>query len=208
MNKIIKIISTLVLIAVVISLVLVAKNQPIREEVSKESVLGKGDLKVIVYEDLSDLYSAQYNKSLNLALENYSDQISLVFKPYANKMFKASYPVQSFLACAKEQGAFFPARDLIISKLEEESLDLGSFLQYGQDLSLDSANLDLCLKEGRYIGEIEESSKEALSLGIYGAPSTLIGSDIILGARSFEDSVSSNNEDLPGLKSIIEKYLK
>ncbi|HKM40361.1 MAG: DsbA family protein [Patescibacteria group bacterium] len=213
MNRIIKIISILIALAIIIAVALSIKNQShlenSKEEITglKEQVLGKGDLEIIVYEDLSDFYSFQYNETLKLIREKYSDQLRIVFKPYANKMFKMSYPVHSFVACASEQGKFFSARDLIFSKLETDSLDLNDFLAYGQELELDNDSLNLCLKEERYLNEIEKLFKEALDSGIYGSPSTIVGDEIVLGARSFEDSVNSNGENLPGLKSIIERHL-
>ena len=60
MNRIIKIISILIALAIIIAVALSIKNQShlenSKEEITglKEQVLGKGDLEIIVYEDLSD----------------------------------------------------------------------------------------------------------------------------------------------------------
>ncbi|HOZ53241.1 MAG TPA: thioredoxin domain-containing protein [bacterium] len=170
-------------------------------------VIGQGELEIIVYEDLSDFYSVKFNKTLNTIKENFSDQVKIAFRPYANKMFSLSYPTNSFVECAKEQNKFFEARELVLQKVEQDILNEDDFLIYGEELRLNNETLKLCLLNDKYISEIEEFSKEAEGFGVYGSPAIFVGRQLIVGARDFENVVNGGGEELLGMKNIINEKL-
>lgn len=171
-------------------------------------VIGKsGQLEIIVYEDLADLYSVKLDKTLKAVKENFSDEVVIAFRPYVNKMFALSYPAYSLAECAKEQGKFFEARELILEKVAEDNLIEDSFLDYGQVLGLNEDSLNQCLLKDKYIDRIDELSKEAEFFGVYGSPTIFIGEETIIGARDFEDVVNGGGEKLLGMKNIINNKL-
>lgn len=167
----------------------------------------KGKLEIIVYEDLSDLYSLKLNESLNLIKDNFSDEVVIVFRPFADKMFQMSYPVANFISCANEQESFFSARDLVLQKLKDNVLIKEDFSIYAQELNL---NLDLfneCIKNDKYYDDIEKISAEAQTFGVYGSPVLFVNKEIVVGARSFDDVINGGGESLLGLKNIINNHL-
>ena len=174
---------------------------------NSDIIIGQGDLEIIVYEDLSDFYSVKFDKTLEAIKENFSDQVTIAFRPYANKMFSLSYPTNSLMECAKEQNKFFEARELILQKVDQDILNEDDFLSYGEELSLNTEDLKQCLLNDKYISKIEKSSKEAESFGVYGSPAIFVDKQLIVGARDFENVINGGGEELLGMKNIINEKL-
>jgi len=172
-------------------------------------VLGdkKALIDIVVYEDLSDSYSVRFNETLNQINENFGNNVAVAFRPYTSKMYPLSMPTYSFVDCAKEQGKFFEARDLILSEVENKKLAEENFVQYGQNLELDTESLEVCLHKQKYIPEIEKLSKEGENFGVFGSPTIFVNNELVIGARSFDDVENGNGEKLAGMKRIISKYI-
>lgn len=172
-------------------------------------VLGNKEalIDIVVYEDLSDSYSVKFNETLNQINETFGNNVVVAFRPYASKMYPLSMPTYSFVDCAKEQGKFFEARDLILSEVENKKLAEESFVQYGQNLELNAESLKTCLNKQKYIPEIEKLSKEGENFGVFGSPTIFVNNELVIGARSFDDVENGNGEKLAGMKRIISKYI-
>jgi protein-disulfide isomerase len=172
-------------------------------------VLGdkKAPIDIVVYEDLSDSYSVRFNETLNQINENFGNNVVVAFRPYTSKMYPLSMPTYSFVDCAKEQGKFFEARDLILSEVENKKLAEENFIQYGQNLELNTESLKVCLHKQKYIPEIEKLSKEGEDFGVFGSPTIFVNNELVIGARSFNDVENGNGEKLAGMKRIISKYI-
>jgi protein-disulfide isomerase len=162
---------------------------------------------IVIYEDLSDSYSVRFNETLNQINETFGDNIVVAFRPYASKMYPLSMPTYSFVDCAKEQGKFFEARDLILSEVDNKKLAEENFIQYGQNLELNTESLKVCLNKQKYIPEIEKLSKEGENFGVFGSPTIFVNNELVIGARSFDDVENGNGEKLAGMKRIISKYI-
>ncbi len=172
-------------------------------------VLGdkKAPVDIVIYEDLSDSYSVKFNETLNEINENFGNNVAVAFRPYTSKMYPLSMPTYSFVDCAKEQGKFFEARDLILSEVENKKLAEENFIQYGQNLELNTESLKVCLHKQKYIPEIEKLSKEGENFGVFGSPTIFVNNELVIGARSFDDVENGNGEKLAGMKRIISKYI-
>ncbi len=168
----------------------------------------KARLDIIVYEDLSDLYSVQFNKTLGLIKEKFSDKVRIAFRPVVNKSFPSSESAYLLARCAGEQNKFFEMRDLLLNKVESEALSEADFSKYVSDLKLDETKINTCLNSEKYLPEIEAYSKEAENFGVYGSPTIFVGQEIVSGARQFQDVVNSNGESLLGMEAIINRNLE
>jgi hypothetical protein len=165
------------------------------------------EIQIILYEDLSDLYSYEFNQTLNSIKDEFSDDIVIAFRPYVTKAFSLSRPTRLFVECAKEQERFFEARDLILEKAGEGSLSVDSFPDYANELALDFGEMDTCFNDDEKIERIEYLSNEAKDFGVYGSPSTFVNQEMVLGARPLEDVSNGQGEFLPGMKNIVSSYL-
>lgn len=173
-------------------------------------VLGdkKARLDMVIYEDLSDFYSVQFNKTLSLIKEKFSDKLRIAFRPVVNKSFPGSEEAYLLARCAGEQNKFFEMRELLLSKVENETLSEADFSKYAVDLKLDEVKINSCLSSEKYLPEIEAYSKEAENFGVYGSPTIFVGSEIVSGARQFQDVVNGSGESLLGMETIINKNLE
>lgn len=167
----------------------------------------KAKLDVVVYENLSDLYSSQFNETIDLIKENFSDKVRIAFRPFISKSFPSSGPSYLLAKCAGEQNKFFEMRELILDKVADASFSEADFSNYISDLSLNKSEVEQCLNSRKYAKEIEAYSKEAVNFGVYGSPTIFVGEEIVAGARQFKDSLSGDGENLSGMENIINENL-
>jgi hypothetical protein len=172
-------------------------------------VLGErgADIEIIVYEDLSNVFSAHLNNSLNKVREEFSDYVAIAFRPYTNKSFSFSMPMRMFVECAADQVDFFEARDLALRITEDDVFSEDDLLYHGSSLDLDNNLLEKCIKDRHHYDYIERVSREAESFGVYGSPTVFVNNIIVVGARSFDDVVNGEGELLPGLRRIVMEEL-
>lgn len=172
--------------------------------------LGEKDaeIEIIVYEDLSSYYSAEFNKTIDLIKQDFGDKVVIVFRPYASKMFPLSMTTNLWAQCAMDQGKFFEARSILLEKVEDETLSEEYFSAYAEEVNLDLNSLEQCVKEGRHLAKLEDLRKEAEEFDVYGAPTVFVNKEMVIGARSFEDVISGDGQKLEGMKNIISRNLK
>ena len=165
-------------------------------------------LKVIVYESLADNFSAELNKTLNQAQAEFAEKIALVIRPFFfNGDIDANRNWQ-IVACANEQKAFASTRELILTNLAKDNNYKPDLKDLSAKLNLDEKALNQCLTAGKYQAKIAGAIKAVKNQTIFGAPTLIIGKEIITGARAFEETKSSTGEKLSGLKDIIQRNLK
>ena len=172
-------------------------------------VLGKKNakVKVIVYEDLSSYYSAEFDKTLDMLRREVGDKVAIAFRPYADKMFPNSIYINLWSQCANEQGKFFEARDLLLGEIESDSLSEEYLDEYSKRIGLNQGLINECLRNEKYLPKLEKMKTEAEKFDVYGVPTVFVGSEMIVGARSFDDVVGNNGEKLEGMKNIIYRHL-
>lgn len=172
--------------------------------------LGKknADVELIVYEDLSSYYSAEFSKTIDSIRQNFGDKVLVAFRPYANKMFPLSISTNLWAQCAMEQGKFFEARKLLLKQAENETLSEEYFSNYAKEIGLNLDSLEKCVKGEKYLAKLEGLKKEAERFDVYGAPTVFVNNEMIIGARSFEDVTNGDGQNLEGMKNIISRNLK
>ncbi|MCK9438518.1 MAG: thioredoxin domain-containing protein [Patescibacteria group bacterium] len=176
---------------------------------NSDIILGKKNakIKVIVYEDLSSYYSAEFDETLDLIRREVGDDVAIAFRPYADKMFSNSVSVNLWSQCANEQGKFFEARDLLLDEVKKDSLSVDYLGDYGQKIGLNQGLIDDCLNKEKYLPRLEKIKSEAERFDVYGVPTIFVDNEMIVGARSFNDTVNNNGEKLEGMRNIIYRHL-
>ncbi len=165
-------------------------------------------VEIIIYEDLSDFYSVKLNEALMLVKENFSNNVVIAFRPYVVRSFPLSYPVYSLLECAKEQGAFFEMRKIILEQVDSGEIAEINFDKYILSSGVNFGLADKCINDKKYYSKIENLSREAEGFGVYGSPVIFVNKEMIVGARSFEDVVNGEGEKFLGLRSIVARHLR
>jgi len=177
---------------------LVVLNDSQKEKIppltKNDHIKGSLEAKVLllVYTDFECPFCAQYHSTLSAILNDYPDDLSLVYRHYP---IEDIHPNSRFLAeaseCANELGgskAFF----IFVDKVFEEKEKLSDLNYAANSLNVNGSDLEKCLKSRRYKEKVEESYQEGLKAGIRVTPSTfIIKKDkevwFIPGAYSYED---------------------
>ena len=171
----------------------------------------QGDLnapvKIIVFEDITDQYSAVFNEVLKTVEQNYGDKVAVAFRPFMLTPSALSKDSFAALECAGEQTKFNEFRNLILEKVKGGELDSEGLGGYAESLGLDRAKFDSCLNQGGFQEKVAKVAGEAQKYSVYGTPTIFVNGQIVPGARSFEDVTGSAGEKIEGLKAIIDRQL-
>lgn len=168
----------------------------------------KSAINIFVYEDNSSIYSAELADTLARVYSENKDEISLVIRPFVPEINGASREAAVLIACAGDQNKWMEMRQLIFSKVKEDSLDLTAGLEYGQAIGLNEDSLKTCLTSHEKYAKIDELSETAKNHGVIGAPTMFIGEEMIIGARPYDDYVDSSGDKIEGLKNLISRKIK
>jgi protein-disulfide isomerase len=115
--------------------------------------------------------------------------------PYA---LKAAQSVQ----CAGDQGKFWEMKELVFKN--QNKLDVDSLTGYAKDLSLNADTFKSCMADGKHLKEIGDEAKYALSLGITGTPTFILGKTL---GDSVEGQVIVGAQPYAAFEAAIEEKL-
>ncbi len=177
---------------------------------SDDKIFGSAQaaLKIFVYEDYADLYSSRLADTLDqLRLEN-GDQLAIIVRPYISATNNLSAPAAEAVACAGEQEKWKEMRALLFAQVKAGHLALANFGSYGEQIGLKLNDFGTCLTKNQKSEKIEQLTAAPKEYGVIGAPTMFVGSEIILGARPYENFTDSNGDKIEGLKTVVERLLK
>lgn len=165
------------------------------------------DLEIIVYEDYSNSFSAEYKESLDKVISEYSDRVVLAFRPFSVSNNGLSSQANQAIYCAQDQDKYLDFREEVFNSLNNANLYKDDLYTIANDLSLNKKQFFNCLDTNKYLGKLNSVSKEANDFGVFGAPTTFVDSELVIGARGWQDAIDSNGEQIQGLKTIIDNHL-
>lgn len=99
-----------------------------------------------------------------------------------------SRPALEAAEYAKTQGCFDQFHLAVFKAYFEDCRNIGQrsvLLDIAERSGLDGDELERCLDEGWYVETIDKQNKEARELGISGAPTFVIGGNIIVGIQPY-----------------------
>ena len=168
------------------------------EEISMDQIelegypsLGDPEAPVVMveYSDYACPFCGRFfEDTLSDIKENYIDtgQVRFVYKDLVvvggDKAAEAAH-------CAGEQDSFWEYHDLLFQNLEEDREDWSNsevHAGYADQLGLNSQDLVSCFEEGRYAQRVQNSTQEAVGLGITGTPGFVINGEVVRGAQPYE----------------------
>jgi len=160
-------------------------------------------LKIFVYEDYADLYSARLADNLDKVRADFGSQVAIVVRPYILKSSPLAEPAAQAVFCAGEQNKWAEMRALLFAQTKINHLSLASFPDYAQQIGLNQGDFQVCLTNSQKSKIIEQSAEAAAQYQVSGAPTIFVGSQIILGARPYEAYTDSNGDKIEGLKQVV-----
>lgn len=179
---------------------------PVIEENEKTFGSSGAPLSIFVYEDYTNIFSANLADSLNKAQLDFGEDISISVRPFvknSQEAFLAALAVE----CAGRQDKWKEMRALLFAKVKNRQNLEPTSLDYQKQLGLDEESFSLCLTNEEKSGKMEEMIASADALAVYGAPTIFIGEEVIPGARPYEDYTDSEGNSVYGLKTVISAKL-
>ena len=191
-------------------------NQPITElkiSADNDPIIGNSNapITIIEFSDFQCPFCAKFHiQTLPKIMDEYikEGKVKLVFRDFPIQSIHSNALLASVAAeCANEQGKFKEMHDKLFENQNEwNSKDTDNliilFNQYSLEMGIEKEKFDSCLKNGKYIKEIQKDLDDGRTYGVSGTPGFFIGNDEIgfielKGAHPFEN-----------FKNVIDTQLK
>ena len=189
------------------------QSPPLKISEDNDPIIGNRDAEITIIEfsDFQCPFCARFHvQTLPTIMDEYINKgtVKLVFRDFPiQSIHPNALPASVAAECANEQKKFKEMHDVLFEKQNEWSNQniesvMNTFSQYASDLGLEEKAFDSCLKNGKYIEEIQKDLDDGRTYGISGTPGFFIGNDQIgfielKGAQPFEN-----------FKKVIDNQLK
>ena len=189
------------------------QSPPLKISEDNDPIIGNTDagITIIEFSDFQCPFCARFHvQTLPTIMDEYINKgtVKLVFRDFPiQSIHPNALPASVAAECANEQKKFKEMHDVLFEKQNKWSNQniesvMNTFSQYASDLGLEEKAFDSCLKNGKYIEEIQKDLDDGRTYGISGTPGFFIGNDQIgfielKGAQPFEN-----------FKKVIDNQLK
>ena len=186
---------------------------PIKISIDNDPIIGNPNapITIIEFSDFQCPFCARFHvETLPSIMDEYINdgQVKLVFRDFPiQSIHPNALPASVAAECANEQKKFKEMHDVLFENQKEwsnQSIDnvMIKFNQYASKIGLEEEKFDSCLKNGKYIEEIQKDLDDGRTYGISGTPGFFVGNDQIgfvelKGAQPFEN-----------FKKVIDSQLK
>ena len=188
-------------------------NIPLKISADNDPIIGNPNapITIIEFSDFQCPFCARFHiQTLPAIMNEYVNdgKVKLVFRDFPiQSIHPNALPASIAAECANEQGKFKEMHDILFERQNEWSKKntgnvIITFTQYASEMGLEEREFDSCLKNGKYIEEIQKDLDDGRTYGISGTPGFFIGNDQIgfielKGAQPFEN-----------FKKVIDSQLK
>ena len=177
-------------------------NVPLKISTDNDPVIGKLDapITIIEFSDFQCPFCAKFHmQTLPTIMDEYINKgtVKLVFRDFPiQSIHPNAVPASIAAECANEQGEFEQMYHMLFEKQKEwsnleTSYAITAFNQYASELQLNEEKFDSCIKNVKYIEEVQKDLNEGRTYGVTGTPGFFIGNEKIgfvelKGAQPFE----------------------
>jgi protein-disulfide isomerase len=178
-----------------------------------DPIIGNLDapITIIEFSDFQCPFCAKFHmETFPTIMEEYINKgtVKLVFRDFPiQNIHPNAVPASVAAECANEQGKFKQMYHMLFEKQREwnnleTNYAITTFNQYASEIQLEEEKFDSCLRDAKYIEEIQKDLNDGRTYGITGTPGFFIGNDQIgfielKGAQPFEN-----------FKKVIDSQLK
>lgn len=139
---------------------------------------------LVEYSDFECPYCGRAKPAVRQVLEEYGDQVRLVFRNFPLGIHTHARPAAVASLCAQEQDRFWDYHDLLFAHQRE--LRPADLSRYAGDLGLDTAAFDACLESGRHDAKIDADLASGEKHGVTGTPAFFLNGRRLSGAQPFD----------------------
>lgn len=175
-----------------------------------EKVIGelKAPVKIIVYEDYSNIFSGEAAESIRNLKSDFGNKIVVAVRPYAIKEKPASIEAAMAVECAFDQGKWQEMRDGIFMAVKNNNLSSEEIKNLSVNIGLDQATFAKCLTDAEKQGIMLQVTENAKQFSVYGAPTIFVNNELIVGARPYDDYLDESGVKVEGLKTLVGRQIK
>lgn len=164
-------------------------------------------VQMIVYSDLDDIFSAEYNSILKKVKEEFGDRVVIAFRHFPLRVNNFSFDAGLAVECAGDQGVFWNMQEKIFEAKIKNNLNVEKLKSIAKELDLDEGGFEKCFSSQKYKQKIELQEMSGRKYGVIGAPATFINGHIYQGSYPLDDFVGSDERHRRGLRNIIKGYI-
>jgi len=175
-----------------------------------EKVIGelKAPVKIIVYEDYSNIFSGEAAESIRNLKLDFGNKIVVAVRPYAIKEKPASIEAAMAVECAFNQEKWQEMRDGVFTAVKNNNLSSEEIKNLSANIGLDQVTFAKCLTDAEKQGIMLQVSENAKQYSVYGAPTIFVNNELIVGARPYDDYLDESNVKVEGLKTLVGRQIK
>jgi protein-disulfide isomerase len=168
----------------------------------------KAPLKIFVYEDYSNIYTADLAETLNKLKLEFDDKFVIISRPYALAGSSLSREAALATICAKDLGKKWEEmRIALLTATKNGTLQSGGLSLVAADIDINEEEFNACLTNEEKSVKLDAVMSDAEKSLVLGAPTMFVGDEMILGARPYSDFVDSNGDAIEGLKTVVERKI-
>ena len=177
---------------------------------AEEKIIGsiKAPVKILVYEDYSNIFSANNSDSLKKLEADFGNNIVIAVRPFATREKPTSIKSAMAIECASEQGKWPEMREDIFAAVKTNNLSNQEIQADAAKIGLDQAKFNECLTSTAKQGIMLQVAEDAKKFSVYGAPTIFINDSLIAGARPYDDYSDETGAKIAGLKSLVARQIK
>jgi len=165
----------------------------------------KAKLKIFVYEDYTNVFSAELALTLDALMKNFGQQVAIVARPYLKNQADI-WPALA-LNCAASQNKWLTMRFWLFNRVRQGQTGIPSVSDVASQLGLNAKAFNSCLTNAQKSGRIETVNQDLVTDAVQGTPTMFIGSQMIIGARPYNNYIDSNGDQVLGLKELTTQEL-
>ena len=142
------------------------------------------ELTIIEFSDFECPYCERGYWTMELIMEEYGDRVNLVFKNYPLSFHANAQAAAEASECAFDQDMFWEYHDTLFEN--QDLLTSDYLVTVAEELGLDMDTFNSCLESGEKTDLVTADMAAGSSLGITGTPSFLVGTELVVGAQSYD----------------------
>ncbi len=177
--------------------------EPLEEKVNEfnlEASAKKGSatakIQIVEFSDFQCPFCSRVTDPLNKLKEKYGDDLVVAFKHFPLDFHKEARPASHGSMCANDQGKFWEYHDKVFAN--QKALQDADLRKYAEEVGLDMAKWDECMKAGTHQALIDAEMAEGRKAGVRGTPT------IYINGRRF---TAPGGYTVEAFSSVIDKYI-
>jgi protein-disulfide isomerase len=154
----------------------------------------KAKVAVIAFSDFQCPFCARVNPTLNQIVEEYGDEVAIVFKHLPLRMHSKAPAAHAAAEAAHRQGKFWEMHNLIFAN--QRALSPERYEEYAQQIGLDMDRFRKDVASPEVKKRVDADAAEAQRLGVSGTPAFFVNGRFVSGAKPFESFKPIIDEEL------------